>query len=163
VGGNAFMYPQCDANDEPKLGTTVPLALQVITDGQTRMVVAAGGRVGIGVIPSSAAVGNYRLFVENGIACRDVLVKLGAWPDYVFQPNYALMPLDELRQFLTSNGHLPGIPSAADLEEQQGVEVGNLQTRMLKVVEEQALYILQLQQKQTELEARLKTLESAPH
>jgi len=89
------------------------------------------------------------------------LVKLGDWPDYVFQPNYALMPLDELRKFLRKHNHLPGIPSAAELEAQKGVEVGDLQTRMLKVMEEQALYILQLEEKQAGLEQRIQALEAS--
>jgi hypothetical protein len=71
------------------------------------------------------------------------------------------MPLGELRQFLDSNGHLPGIPSSADVEAKQGVEVGDLQARMLKVVEEQALYILQLEEKQEGLEQRINALEAA--
>ncbi|MEB2342651.1 MAG: hypothetical protein OZ932_11690, partial [Flavobacteriia bacterium] len=92
------------------------------------------------------------LFVEDGIATRDVLVKLGAWPDYVFSEDYRLMPLGELRAFLRKNKHLPGIPSAAELEAKQGVELGDMQRKLVQVVEEQALYIL-------ELEARIKALE----
>lgn len=102
----------------------------------------------------------FRLYVENGISTRDVLVKLGTWPDYVFQPNYALMPLGELREFLHLNKHLPGIPSAAELEAKQGFEVGDMQTRLLKVVEDQALYILQLEAQQQRFEARLQALEA---
>ena len=125
------------------------------------MVIGKNGKVGIGTTPDAAAVGDYRLFVENGIVCRDVLVKLGAWPDYVFQPSYALMPLAEMRVFLRRNKHLPGIPSAAELEAKQGVEVGDLQARMLKVVEEQALYILQMEEKLHGVEQRLRVLEAS--
>ncbi|MCO5275091.1 MAG: hypothetical protein M9900_09245 [Flavobacteriales bacterium] len=57
--------------------------------------------------------------------------------------------------------HLPGIPSAAELHAKQGVEVGDLQTRMLKVMEEQALYILQLEEKQAGLEQRIQALEAS--
>ena len=41
------------------------------------------------------------------------------------------------------------------------VEVGDLQTRMLKVVEEQALYILQLEDKLHGVEQRLRVLEAS--
>jgi hypothetical protein len=53
---------------------------------------------------------------------------------------------------------LPGIPSAADVEYKQGVEVGDLQARMLKVMEEQALYILQLQEQIDTLKAQVNAL-----
>ena len=143
------------------LGTADNKPLPIRTNNVQRMVVLADGRIGMGTSPPAGAMGDYRLFVENGIVCRDVLVKLGDWPDYVFQPNYALMPLDELRKFLRKHNHLPGIPSAAELEAQKGVEVGDLQTRMLKVMEEQALYILQLEEKQAGLEQRIQALEAS--
>ena len=161
VGGNYFAWPQCDETTAPRLGTKQALDLDFITTDQVRMVISRNGKVGIGTIPDIAPVGDYRLFVENGIVCRDVLVKLGTWPDYVFEPNYALMPLHEMRDFLRDNKHLPGIPSAAELEAKQGVEVGDLQTRMLKVLEEQALYILQLEEKQAGLEQRIMALEAS--
>jgi hypothetical protein len=104
--------------------------------------------------PEYTSFGLYKVLVDGGVACRDVLVKTGTFPDYVFQPNYALMPLGDLRRYLHENSHLPGIPSAAEVEEKGGVEVGDLQVRMLRALEEQALYILQL-------EERLRILETA--
>ncbi|MBZ0206072.1 MAG: SprB repeat-containing protein [Flavobacteriales bacterium] len=160
--GNDFTH-LCPNEPRPVLGTLSNMDLNIVTNGEQRMRITRNGAVGIGTNPPSGAVGDYRLFVEDGIVCRDVLVKMGDWPDYVFQPNYALMPMDAMRQYLRINKHLPGIPSAAELEAKQGVEVGDLQARMLKVVEEQALYILQLEERQTQLEQRLKALETAQH
>ena len=57
------------------------------------------------------------------------------------------------------NKHLPGIPSATELGPQKGVEVGDMQTRMLKVVEEQALYILLLEEKQVAMEEKQAAME----
>lgn len=158
VGGNMFVHPLCNDN-YPLLGSKVPLSIGLITNNAERMVITSNGKVGIGTTPDDNPVGDYRLFVENGIVCRDVLVKLGDWPDYVFQPNYALMPLGELRAFLRKHKHLPGIPSAAELEAKKGVEVGDLQTRMLKVMEEQVLYILLLEEKQAAMEEKQVGLE----
>jgi hypothetical protein len=45
------------------------------------------------------------------------------------------------------------------VEYKQGVEVGDLQARMLKVMEEQALYILQLEERLQRLEATLRTIQ----
>jgi hypothetical protein len=158
--GNDFTH-LCANSPQPVLGTLNNMDLNVVTDGEQRMRITREGAVGIGTDPPSGAVGDYRLFVENGIMCRDVLVKLGAWYDDVFQPNYSLMPMDELRDYLKNNSHLPGIPSASEVQAKQGFEVGDLQTRMLKVVEEQALYILQLEEKQKALEQRVRALEAS--
>lgn len=72
-----------------------------------------------------------------------------------------LMALNELRAFLRKHKHLPGIPSTAEPQAKQGVEVGDMQTRMLKVMEEQALYILQLEEKLHGVEQRLNAMEAS--
>lgn len=126
-----------------ELHTTTPLRI----DGE--------GRVGIGNVDLSGTSSSlYKLYVEGGIVSRDVKVQVGSFPDFVFTPEYALLPLDELRKHLLTEQHLPGIPSAAQVREDMGVEVGDLQVRMLKVMEEQALYILQLEERIKVLEER---------
>ncbi len=142
-----------------KLGTRNNVPLRLIANDQERMILMTNGKVGIGTTPPAGPVGDYRLFVENGISTRDVLVKVGDWPDFVFADGYHLMPLEDLRAFLDANRHLPGIPSAEDVACKQGVEIGDLQTRMLKVMEEQALYILQLEERLQRMEATLKTIQ----
>ncbi|MBK7620721.1 MAG: hypothetical protein IPJ10_15585 [Flavobacteriales bacterium] len=67
------------------------------------------------------------------------------------------MPLSELRSYLSQNQHLPGIPSAKELEAKDGVEVGEMQRRMLQVVEEQALYILELEERLSAVEQEIRT------
>ncbi|MCL4282518.1 MAG: hypothetical protein KJZ58_09650 [Flavobacteriales bacterium] len=158
--GNDFTQ-LCPEEPRPILGTLSNDNLPIYTNGVERLRITKDGKVGIGTTPPWGVVGDYRLYVENGIACRDVLVKLGTWPDYVFQPNYALLPLDELREFLKTNNHLPGIPAAAELEAKQGVELGDMQARLVKVVEEQALYILQLEEKFRALEQRMRVVETS--
>jgi hypothetical protein len=156
--GNTFLDPMCE---EPLLGTMSNHALRLVTNGTERIVVSPNGRVGIGTTPPAGAVNGYRLFVEDGIATRDVLVKNGPWPDYVFAQDYPLMPLNELRTFVQRNSHLPTIPSAAEVQEKGGVEVGDLQRRMLEVMEQQTLYILQLEERLARTEQRLATLEAS--
>ncbi len=159
VYGNDFEY-LCDEDPLPWLGTASNHYLSLRTNGTERMVITTTGKVGIGTIPPGGAVGNYRLYVESGISTRDVLVKHGTWPDFVFDEDYALIPLGELRHYLARHRHLPGMPSASEVLDKGGVEVGDMQHRLLQVVEEQALYILQLEEKQRQLEARLEALET---
>ncbi len=159
--GNNFA--QLCPEEMPLLGTLTNHPLRVVVNGQQQMFISTDGKVGIGTEPIGGAVDEYRLYVEDGIATRDVLVKLGDWPDFVFDQGYHLMPLEELRSFLDTNRHLPGIPSAKDVDAKGGVEVGGLQRRMLQTLEEQALYILQLKEELEVAKTRLSRLESITH
>lgn len=141
------------------LGSTNAMPLTFRTDNVERLRISTTGKVGIGTVPPAGDVAGYRLFVEDGIATRDVLVKLGNWPDYVFAEGYRPMPMKELREFLQRNRHLPGIPAAAVLEEQGGVAVGEMQRNLVRTVEEQTLYILELEERLLRAEERLNALE----
>ena len=141
------------------IGSSNAASLRFKTNNTERLRIDADGKVGIGTIPPSGSI--YRLFVEDGIATRDVQVRLATWPDFVFTEAYHLMPLNELRDFLKRNRHLPGVPSATELEAKGGVELGDMQRRLLQVVEEQHLYILQLHERLEGMEQRVKVLEAA--
>ena len=141
------------------IGSSNAASLRFKTNNTERLRIDADGKVGIGTIPPSSSI--YRLFVEDGIATRDVQVRLATWPDFVFAEAYHLMPLNELRDFLKRNRHLPGVPSATELEAKGGVELGDMQRRLLQVVEEQHLYILQLHDRLEGMEQRVKVLEAA--
>ena len=78
-----------------------------------------------------------------------------AVPDYVFEPAYALMPLDQLNAFIDKNGHLPGIPSAEQTA-QNGLNMTELQLQLLKKVEELTLYTLQQQAQIEALQEQLR-------
>lgn len=108
--------------------------------------------VGIGRVPPEPPNG-YRLFVEGGIAAREVKVTIGPFPDYCFSEDYKLMPLQELRTYIEQNKHLPDMPTAKEIEDSNGIELGAMQTILVKKVEEQTLYILDLQKQVDELKA----------
>lgn len=67
-------------------------------------------------------------------------------PDYVFKSDYALMPIAQVHEFVKANGHLPEIPSAAEIE-RDGLNMTDIQLKLLKKVEELTLYAA-LQQEQ---------------
>lgn len=127
---------------------------------QNRFVIDSAGRVGIGTAPPNISSSPYKLYVEGGIVTRDVLVKLGNWPDYVFDADHELLPLPEFHAFVKKYHHLPGIPSACELEADGGVALGDMQRALLKTVEEQALYILQLEERIGRMEQRLQAVET---
>ncbi|MBX7182921.1 MAG: hypothetical protein K1X82_12475, partial [Bacteroidia bacterium] len=118
----------------------------------------ANGTVAIGT--SYAGNGTYKLAVEGKIVSDDIKVMLRtAWPDYVFEKNHKLMPFEVLQSYVTKNKHLPGIPAAKQVEE-NGIELGTLNTKLVEKIEELTLYILQLYETNQALKTRLETVES---
>ena len=92
-------------------------------------------------IPVPAGV---KLAVDGKILCEELEVQLsGDWPDYVFEDDYALMPLSEVKAFIEREKHLPGIPSAEEVK-RDGVEVGKMQADVLRKVEELTLHMIAL-------------------
>ncbi len=81
-------------------------------------------------------------------------------PDYVFEDDYKLMPLDQLSDFIESNGHLPNVPSAAQVKEKGHVNMSQLQMTLLEKVEELTLYTLQQEKVIAELQERLGKIEA---
>jgi hypothetical protein len=100
----------------------------------------------------------YSLSVNGKIACTEVLVQAEAsWPDYVFADDYKLMSLTDLENNINKNKHLPGLPAAAEVEK-NGIEIGDLQVKLLEKVEELTLHLIE-QNKQIEaLQQEIKSL-----
>lgn len=101
----------------------------------------------------------YKLSVDGKVACREVLVKAsGSWPDYVFAEDYKLLTLKQLEKSVEQNNHLPGIPSAKEVEE-NGFTLGEMQRLVLEKVEELTLYTIEQGKQIEELQNRIKDLE----
>ena len=113
-----------------------------------------GGSVRIGNV---AAPADYKFAINGKMICEELKVKLASsgWPDYVFANDYKLKSLSDLRRFIDQNKHLPGIPAAAEVEK-NGIEVGDMQRKLMEKVEELTLYILQLEDKINRLDASIK-------
>jgi hypothetical protein len=135
--------------------------------------VTEGGNVGINTEGYIMPIG-YKLAVNGKIICTELIVKLRAnWPDYVFSNDYKLKDLNELENYITTNKHLPNIPSAQEVAE-KGFETGDIIKRQMEKIEELSLYLIQQnkqiaeQKKQLDMQAkqameqekRLQTLES---
>ncbi len=91
----------------------------------------------------------YSLAVNGPAIFTKAVVKLHAnWPDYVFDPAYKLPSLQSVEKYIQQNHHLPGLPDAQQIQE-QGIDLGDNQSLLLKKVEELTLYIIS-QQKQIE-------------
>lgn len=120
-------------------------------------IVAGTGNSGvlIGNSASESATG-YMLNVDGKIMCEELRVQLSsAWPDYVFDAKYNLKNLDELESQVKRDGHLPGILPAAKIEADGGVEIGEMQRKMLEKIEELYLYVFELNKENKALKAEM--------
>ncbi len=101
------------------------------------------------------------LFNVNGkIICTEAKVQLNsAWPDYVFKSDYKLPTLSELEKFISTNRHLPNMPSATEVEKEKGFELGDMQKRLLEKIEELTLYLIQLKNENEQMKKRFDALE----
>ncbi|MBQ0733608.1 hypothetical protein [Aquimarina celericrescens] len=81
---------------------------------------------------------------------------VAAWPDYVFENDYDLISLPELEEYVKENKHLPEIPTAEEVSGETGFALGEMNTKLLKKVEELTLYVIQLHKRIEELENKNK-------
>ncbi|MEM9361249.1 MAG: hypothetical protein AAGA43_01385 [Bacteroidota bacterium] len=111
-----------------------------------KMYIGHTGKVGIGTISPDS-----KLTVKGNIHAEEVKVDLSVpGPDYVFKEGYELKPLEEVQNHIKEHGHLPNIPSAKDMEE-NGIQLGEMNMKLLEKIEELTLYILELKTEQNAL------------
>jgi len=84
------------------------------------------------------------LYVATGILTERVKVAISTtsdWSDFVFNKDYKLMSLNDLKSFIGKNKHLPDVPSAEQVAK-DGVDVAKMDARLLQKVEELTLYLI---------------------
>ncbi|WP_316810311.1 hypothetical protein [Pedobacter heparinus] len=99
----------------------------------------SGGDVGIGTTDPKG----YKLAVNGKIRALEIKVEASPWPDYVFAKDYQLPTLQQTEQHIKENGHLPGIPSAAEVKT-NGIDVGEMNAKLLQKIEELTLYLIDM-------------------
>ncbi|MES2774777.1 MAG: hypothetical protein V4722_11370 [Bacteroidota bacterium] len=114
------------------------------------MTLTGDGNVGIGTSSPT-----YKLSVNGNIRSKEVVVETG-WADYVFDEDYQLAPLEEVGKFIRENKHLPNIPSAKEVEA-KGVNLGDMQKRMMEKIEELTLYVIELKAEMEKLKTNQST------
>lgn len=114
------------------------------------------GNVGIGTNNPT-----HKLTVNGKIKATEIIVRRDnteEWPDYVFSPDYTLTSLTDLEEYVTTNKHLPGIPTAQEIKD-NGVELGEMNAMLLEKVEQLTLYIIEQQKQIDALKSQMKTNE----
>jgi hypothetical protein len=113
------------------------------------------GAVGIG----TTNTGSFKLAVEGKIGARGIKVTMeNPFPDYVFEPTYQLRPLAHLEQYINQNKHLPGIPSAAEVKKEGGIELGDMNVKLLEKIEELTLYVIELKKENEQMKKEIAEL-----
>ena len=100
------------------------------------MSIARDGNVGFGIDPDSM----YKVQIAGHVRAEEIVVETG-WADYVFEKDYSLKTLSEVNAFIERNGHLPGVPSAKEVES-NGLEVGDMSRVFMEKIEELTLYTI---------------------
>lgn len=99
------------------------------------------------------------LLVDGLVVAKEGLVMRNDFPDYVFESDYDLWKIDEIRSFIETHNHLPGIPGA-DQVEASGLRVGDLQVQLLRKIEELTLYLIEIEKENLLIEERIYQLKS---
>ncbi len=107
----------------------------------TRNVSFNGGNVAIG---TTSFPSGYKLAVDGKVICEEITIEMSDnWADFVFEPTYNLMSLNELDTYIQENKHLPEIPTTAEVKE-NGISVGEMNAKLLQKIEELTLYVIEL-------------------
>lgn len=103
----------------------------------------------------------YELSVDGEVIAESyTTMNSTSWPDYVFEKDYFLIPLAQLKEYINTNKHLPGIPDAATMEK-KGINLGEMTKKLMEKIEELTLYIIELDKKNEELAKRLQQLRNS--
>jgi hypothetical protein len=122
-------------------GNTVPSADMTLTSGATQT--GGSGSYRINLVDGDGYEMEIddqgRLTVRGGYYVNTTALNV---PDYVFSEDYNLRPLDEVQEFIADKGHLPEMPSAQEIEK-SGLNMTDMQMRLLQKIEELTLYTLE--------------------
>ena len=130
--GNASSYTEVNS------GSSGQYIKQVANDGATTSWFIRG----YALDNVQAEFNNGGINVNGTIKAKEVNITATGWPDYVFRPEYKLMPLTEVERYIQKHGYLPNIPSEAEVIE-KGINVGEVNARLLEKIEELTLYMIE--------------------
>lgn len=107
---------------------------------------------------NTQAGANFSVKKDGTVYSREIYVTLNSFPDYVFESDYSLMKIKDLKEFIIKNKRLPQMPSAKKVVA-EGANIGELQKITIEKLEESYLYIIELKEELDEVKLKLKKLE----
>jgi hypothetical protein len=124
VGTSSFFVNQSAGN--VGIGTTAPASKLEVSGGDIRV---TGGS-----------------FIDDGTTL--------AVPDYVFKEDYSLKSIAEVKKFVQKNKHLEGVPDMSDKKGWAALSLQDRDMKLLEKIEELTLYVIRLEEKVKQLEAK---------
>jgi len=116
-----------------------------------KMIVNNSERIALSVVDNASSNDVFRVYGNGVVYATEVNVRLKEnFPDYVFSIDYNLRSIEELEKYIKVNQHLPNIPSANIIEE-KGIDLGEMNRVLVEKVEELTLYIIDLQKQINDL------------
>lgn len=104
----------------------------------------------------------YKFVVDGKAIFEEVRIELSEdWTDFVFEPTYNVMPLNQLNTYIQENKNLPEIHTTAEVQE-NGISIGEMNTKLLQKIEELTLPIQQqelIKALKSDMEAQNKRIE----
>lgn len=85
---------------------------------------------------------NGNALLQGKLEAKELKVTLTPTADFVFEEHYDLPKLEEIEKHIKDKKHLPEIASAKVME-QEGVNVGEFQIKLLQKIEELTLYVIE--------------------
>ena len=128
-------------------GATYAQTTTVSGDIETSRNAYFSGDVSVGTRNQSASS---NLLVNGTIKAWELNITQTGWADFVFKKNYQLPTLKSVERHILANGHLPEIPTATEVKT-NGVNVADMQVKLLQKIEELTLYIIKQQKEIDEL------------
>jgi hypothetical protein len=112
------------------------------------------GNIGIGTSSPDE-----KLTVKGKIHSEEVLIDLNVpAPDFVFEKDYPLIDIEKIESYINEHKHLPEIPSAGELEK-NGIQLGEMNMKLLQKIEELTLYIIEMDKEIKSLKDKNEILE----
>lgn len=126
-------------------------------DGAKSVQINEFGQVGIGTT-THIDQSETKLTVAGRIHAKEVKVTANAGgADFVFDDDYNLPDIDEVDRFIKANKHLPAIPSAKEMIN-NGIDLGEMQIKLLQKIEELTLYVIELKKENEEMKGEIENL-----
>lgn len=104
----------------------------------------------VGIASTVTTSDSCMLKVNGRIKAKEVVVDTTGWADFVFDQNYPLASLNEVEKVINQEKHLPGVPTADEVGK-NGVNVGQIQSKLLQKIEELTLYVIDQNKRLTKL------------
>jgi cytoskeletal protein CcmA (bactofilin family) len=98
---------------------------------------------------------NFKVYSNGIVYSREVNIKLGSFPDYVFSRTYKLTPLAEVEDFIKKNNHLKGFETGK-VYEQNGMPLGEVVRLQQEKIEELTLYLIELKKEIDSMKSKSK-------